>query len=235
MVSAGLEDPEACYELLSFMSRDSVVEELVEGGVASVRVKRELDRQLRDAKSPVVKGIVKALASSLGLTPNPGDIVAYFRPGESRSIDKPDADVPSPSPSGEAVVRPRPRPAEGDTDGDAYEVTLRGRNGAEARGVWDGKQLIVARGSRVNGVPVASFRDIFEKRTRPLLAAAATREGDFYILNQDLPFKTPSGAADFVNAGSTNGWAEWRLPDGRPLSALRESVDSNRNRVGFSG
>ena len=34
-------------------------------------------------------------------------------------------------------------------------------------------------------------------------------------------FKTPSGAAKAVTRKPVDGWSFWRLPDGRPLEALR--------------
>jgi hypothetical protein len=39
-------------------------------------------------------------------------------------------------------------------------------------------------------------------------------------------YRHPSPAAkDATGAGSSNGWADWRLPDNRPLDDLREQYE----------
>ena|SRR5256885_1920389 len=38
-------------------------------------------------------------------------------------------------------------------------------------------------------------------------------QGDFWILSENLPFSSPSGAADFVGGASLNGRREWKVKD----------------------
>ena len=40
-------------------------------------------------------------------------------------------------------------------------------------------------------------------------------------LEEDIVFKSPSGAAAFVIAGSVNGWIAWKNNEGFPLSIYR--------------
>ncbi|EDS10325.1 DUF4357 domain-containing protein [Anaerotruncus colihominis] len=54
----------------------------------------------------------------------------------------------------------------------------------------------------------------------------AARNGDISIsgnkhkLTVSISFTSPSSAAMFVLGGSTNGWIEWRDPDGKTLDEL---------------
>ena len=43
------------------------------------------------------------------------------------------------------------------------------------------------------------------------------------ILQEDVLFDSPSGAADFVVGNSLNGWTEWKSEDGRTLRELENS------------
>lgn len=45
------------------------------------------------------------------------------------------------------------------------------------------------------------------------------------VLLEDVPFNSPSGAAQFVIGKSSNGWIEWKTADGRTLHDLENSED----------
>lgn len=44
-----------------------------------------------------------------------------------------------------------------------------------------------------------------------------------HILREDLVFKSPSTAAEFLTGGSTNGWLCWKTKDGIPISTFRRN------------
>lgn len=66
------------------------------------------------------------------------------------------------------------------------------------------------------------------KRREALVADGALKlEGNHYVFQRDVLFKSPSGASDTVSGASTNGWALWKAKNGKTLDELkRQSATS---------
>lgn len=62
----------------------------------------------------------------------------------------------------------------------------------------------------------------FGKRRQGLVADGTLKlEGDFYVFQRDVLFKSPSGASDTVAGANTNGWALWKSKQGKTLDELK--------------
>ena len=57
--------------------------------------------------------------------------------------------------------------------------------------------------------------------------AKVLTEGELEVAGHIL--NTPSGACRFVLERQCNGWKEWKIPDGRPLDALRQELRRRNN------
>lgn len=104
------------------------------------------------------------------------------------------------------------------------------------KGEWHIKRRgIVAYGNRTaNGFEVLPGSQIEMSRTKiqqtyldrrgALLKSRdiAKDSSGRYVLKKVIPFKTPSGASDFVIGSATNGWVEWVNDNGEPLDILRK-------------
>ncbi len=85
-----------------------------------------------------------------------------------------------------------------------------------ARGVFDGKGLTVFKGSSVNKIVSESWKGtLAEMRAKHL--------DENCRLIDDIHFKSPSAASNFVSGRSANGWVEWVTPDGVKLSEYRNA------------
>lgn len=105
------------------------------------------------------------------------------------------------------------------------EVRLSG-SGAEATGVLDGERLTVRPGSRGRSATVTSFPDNFRRQRQVLIDNGVLRVvGEALLFTRDHTFDSPSGAAMVLMGRTANGWREWRILDGRPIAALRQSPD----------
>ena len=92
-----------------------------------------------------------------------------------------------------------------------------------AEATYDENQTIVLKGSRIN--PVDSFPGMSE--TIKGLRGDNTIVSDDGLLLKDLPFKSPSSAAQFVTGRSVNGYIAWRPDDKMSLKAyLKQKCDS---------
>ena len=88
------------------------------------------------------------------------------------------------------------------------------KKGYFAYGVFDGNGLTVLKGSKVSdSVGSSSRSDLSYTRAHYLDADNKTL--------QDLYFKSPSAASDFVCGRASNGWVEWITPDGIKLGSFR--------------
>lgn len=93
------------------------------------------------------------------------------------------------------------------------------RNGANAKARQTGEGFVVLAGSVIRKDTVPSCPDH---------AKSAREENKDYIdensvLQKDILFRTPSGAADFVLGASTNGNVEWKTEDGKTLKEVESS------------
>jgi predicted GIY-YIG superfamily endonuclease len=49
-------------------------------------------------------------------------------------------------------------------------------------------------------------------------------DGNFYVFQEDVLFRSPSGASDVVVGASSNGWLNWRSATGQTLDALKRQA-----------
>ena len=88
------------------------------------------------------------------------------------------------------------------------EVIAKGRNMRyDAVGIYDGKGLIVLKGSRISAT-VAS-------KMNPVAVKLRERKDtvDNFVLQKDVTFRSSSTAA--------NGMRVWKLKDGKPLGSIQ--------------
>lgn len=87
---------------------------------------------------------------------------------------------------------------------------------AEARLRSDGK-IVILKGSILRLVATPTF-DRKEFRQK-IIDKYCTLTSDGYLVNEDLPPMSPSGASGLVQARSSNGKRDWLDKEGKPLSA----------------
>ena len=220
---ASLEEIEKCHQLLDSLTRASVISEKVERYVASTLVRKTLDTQLRDPSSTTIKALHKALKATMPIEPDVRDIVSYFANlGQFSHTPPLVKQIPNSISSDDKSEKPLAPSSPITTVEAVYELTFHGRGVADAQGTWDGKNLVVKAGSKGCKDPVPSYAQTFAQKHGALSSAYCRVEGACRITERDLTFNSPSGAAGFLNARSTNGWLSWLLPNGRPLADLRD-------------
>lgn len=89
----------------------------------------------------------------------------------------------------------------------AWTVAARGRQTEEG--------FVVLAGSRICPEEGPGLYNIIRERRR-----SAPLDPDTYILQEDMLFKSPGGAAQFVTGAVVNGMTVWKTKDGRSLRSL---------------
>ncbi|MCR4612586.1 MAG: DUF4357 domain-containing protein [Bacteroidaceae bacterium] len=84
------------------------------------------------------------------------------------------------------------------------------------------QSLTVLKGNVINSQIVPSFRPIEIKKRLALVEKFISVQKGEYIVNTDVEFSTPSGAAVFCIGGSANGWREWKDSKGETLNRYRK-------------
>lgn len=81
---------------------------------------------------------------------------------------------------------------------------------------------LVLAGSQAHPDPTPTCPDGAIERQKSLVAEGILiRQGAALVFNKDFAFDSPSMAASVILGRSSNGWDQWRLPDGNPLATLR--------------
>lgn len=95
------------------------------------------------------------------------------------------------------------------------KVFTNGRNGRYcAKGVFDGKHLIVLRGSHISHTIGLKINPIVEElRNNTKLVSPD------YVVLEDIPFRSASTAASFVTGNISNGMRVWKLDSGKTLGS----------------
>lgn len=95
---------------------------------------------------------------------------------------------------------------------------------ADAKGLFNPQDgsLIVLKGSKINPEMVKKASpQIVAKRIKDI-AKYAKKSGKELIVNQDVTFNSPSGAAVFCCGGSANGWIEWKDASNNKLEIYKK-------------
>lgn len=98
--------------------------------------------------------------------------------------------------------------------------------GVKASGMYDpqSKQLVLRKGSEIVKDHSTSFEGgHLEEKERMIVSGELYLDstGSKYLLRQDKPFKSPSGAARLVLGRSSNGYTDWYDADGNHLDIHR--------------
>ncbi|VEI13485.1 GIY-YIG nuclease family protein [Trueperella bialowiezensis] len=100
------------------------------------------------------------------------------------------------------------------------------RHGLVARGRQTADGFVVLSGSQLRALD--DFYKSAPDSARKNREKYADRIDSSNVLTSDLLFRSPSGAAAFVCGTSSNGFVDWKMPDGRTLGELerREQQDA---------
>ena len=103
----------------------------------------------------------------------------------------------------------------------SQNVFTTSRRGVVAYGVYSGERFELQPESEIDVSHPAKLESYNVKRQALLTDGGIVQRSDnkFY-LTKIVPFKTPSGAADFALGGSNNGWVEWKDKDGKTLDEI---------------
>jgi hypothetical protein len=95
----------------------------------------------------------------------------------------------------------------------------------DATGQYNEEGLVVLKGSkaRKDVAPSMAKYKAGSRRDTLIAEGALVLEGNQYVFQRDVLFKTPSGASDVVTGASTNGWTMWKTKDGKTLDELKRA------------
>jgi len=101
----------------------------------------------------------------------------------------------------------------------------------EAVGQYTEEGMVVLAGSKARKDIATSMANtpLVPKRQSLVDDGALKLEGDFYMFQRDVLFKSPSGAAAMVRGASSNGWVEWVSKDGKTLDELKRQAPLNKS------
>ena len=92
----------------------------------------------------------------------------------------------------------------------------------DATAQYTAEGMVVLKGSRARREVVPSFGASAMARRKSLIAdGQLALEGEYYVFQHDVLFKSPSGAGDMVCGASANGWTLWKTKDGKTLDELK--------------
>lgn len=101
----------------------------------------------------------------------------------------------------------------------------------DATGEYTVEGMVVLAGSKARKDIATSMANtpLVPKRQGLVDDGALKLEGDFYVFQRDVLFKSPSGAAAMVRGASSNGWVEWVSKDGKTLDELKRQAPLNKS------
>lgn len=93
----------------------------------------------------------------------------------------------------------------------------------DAVGQYTEEGLVVLKGSeaRIRITPNMAAGALGKRRQALVEDGTLKEDGDAYVFQRDVLFKSPSGASDIVAGASTNGWIMWKNKDGKTLDELK--------------
>lgn len=89
--------------------------------------------------------------------------------------------------------------------------------------------MVVLKGSKARKDVVPSMIQPRSGSRRDKLIADGTLilDGNYFVFQRDVLFKSPSGASDTVIGSNTNGWTSWKTSDGLTLDELKRAPKAN--------
>lgn len=98
----------------------------------------------------------------------------------------------------------------------------------DAVGQYTEEGMVVLRGSkaRVEIAPSMAAMSPAKRRQALIKDGTLKLENNAFVFQQDVLFKSPSGASDLVMGLSTNGWIQWKTKDGKTLDEIKRKPKS---------
>jgi hypothetical protein len=87
----------------------------------------------------------------------------------------------------------------------------------DVKGCYEENQILLFKGSKI-----AAIENSYGANRDGVVRANCTKKGNYYILDKDLLFKTPTSAANFCTGRSTNGWVFWKDQNKKLLKDICE-------------
>lgn len=98
-------------------------------------------------------------------------------------------------------------------------VYAKGRtNNYDAQGIYDGKGVVVKKGSKVSAKIATNVNPVVLKKRK-------TAVGKDLITTEDVAFRSPSTAAAFVSGNVSNGFRVWKVEKGIDLGKYKEKLN----------
>ena len=99
------------------------------------------------------------------------------------------------------------------------KIYTKGRlNDYEAFGVYDGKSVVVLKGSKISNKVASKINPVVIKKR-----SDKTLVSDSYVTLMDISFRSPSTAAAFVTGNISNGMRVWKVEEGMDLGKYKEN------------
>ena len=98
------------------------------------------------------------------------------------------------------------------------------RRNSDAKGLFNPEtsEVTVLKGSKINPEPLPNLKDAARETRKKQIAECAKKKDGELIVQKDITFNTPSGAAKFCVGGSADGWELWIDNDGKPIKVYRK-------------
>lgn len=121
---------------------------------------------------------------------------------------------------GQPVFEPLALPKEQATPGDVFYCKSAT---CDAVAQYTEEGMVVLKGSkaRVEIAPSMVASSPAKRREALIKDGTLKLENNAFVFQQDVLFKSPSGASDLIMGLSTNGWMQWRAKDGKTLDELK--------------
>lgn len=103
-------------------------------------------------------------------------------------------------------------------------IPCRLKRNSDANGLFnpDTNELTILKGSKINPGELPNLKDAARMKRNKLMEEYAKCINGEMILQQDVSFDSPSGAAKFCIGGAADGWESWLDNAGKPIKVYRK-------------
>jgi hypothetical protein len=98
----------------------------------------------------------------------------------------------------------------------------------EAKAEFRGDKFVILTGSKIDKSTAPSMQREWPKDylEREELLAKAEDHGDYAVLLENIPFRSPNSASGFAAGRSTNAWTTWKNKDGKTMDEVVRKGES---------